>query len=246
MTIAHATVEIPVEGGGAMTAYLARPAGPARAQARTGVIVAHELFAVSPDIRSVVDGLAGAGYLAIAPEFYHRHAPPGRWFQRDDEGRAAAFTLLHRLERDHAVADAAACADWLTAQPGISRAAMVGFSAGGHLSYLAACRLPVSAAAVLYGGWLTSTDIPMSRPVPTLDLTPGISGRLLYLVGEDDALIDAAQRRQIAAALRDAGVDHELVSYPATGHAFFWPGTPQFSRAARDDAWSRILDLLGG
>src|SRR5262249_6284170 len=155
-----------------------------------------------------------------APEFYHRDAPPGHWFQRDDDGRAAAFTLLHRLQRDHAVADVAACADWLTAQPGIARVAMVGFSAGGHLSYLAACRLPVSAAAVLCGGWLTSTDIPMSRPTPTLDLTPGISGRLLYLVGEDDALIDAAQRRRIGAALRDAGVDHELVSYPGTGHAF--------------------------
>jgi glucosyl-3-phosphoglycerate synthase len=28
------------------------------------------------------------------------------------------------------------------------------------------------------------------------------------------------------------------------GHAFFWPGTPPFSAAARDDAWSRILALL--
>ena len=259
MTITDATVEIEVDGYGAMTAYLARPAvgreqpeagpadtaaGPAPAQARTGVIVAHELFAVSPDIRRVVGDLARAGYLTIAPEFYHRDAPPGRWFQRDDDGRAAAFKLLHQLERDHAVADVAACAGWLTAQPGIDQVAMVGFSAGGHLSYLAACQLPVSATAVLYGGWLTSTDIPMSRPTPTLDLTPGITGRILYLVGEDDALIDAAQRRQIAAALRDAGVDHEVVSYPGTGHAFFWPGTPPFDRAARDDAWSRVLGML--
>jgi carboxymethylenebutenolidase len=34
---------------------------------------------------------------------------------------------------------------------------------------------------VLYRGWLTGTDIPMSQP--TLDLTPGITGRILYLVG---------------------------------------------------------------
>ena len=97
---------------------------------------------------------------------------------------------------------------------------------------------------MLYGGWLPGTDIPMSQPTPTLDLTPGITGRVLYLVGEDDALIDAGQREQISAALKTAGVDHELVSYPGVGHAFFWPGTPPFSQAARDDAWGRILTLL--
>jgi carboxymethylenebutenolidase len=121
---------------------------------------------------------------------------------------------------------------------------MIGFSAGGHLSYLAACRLPISRTVVLYGGWLPTTDIPMSQPSPTLDLTPGISGRILYLVGEDDTLIDAEQRGQIGAALQSAGTEHELVSYPGTGHAFFWPDTPAFSRAARDDAWSRILAML--
>jgi len=83
----------------------------------------------------------------------------------------------------------------------LATVAVVGFSAGGHLSYLAACRLPVSRTAVLYGGWLPGTDIPMSQPTPTLDLTPGITGRILYLAGEDDALIDAGQREQIRTAL---------------------------------------------
>jgi carboxymethylenebutenolidase len=122
---------------------------------------------------------------------------------------------------------------------------VVGFSAGGHLAYLAACLLPVSRAAVLYGGWLPSTDIPMSQPTPTLDLTPGITGRVLYLAGEDDALIDAGQREQIRAALAAADVDHELVSYPGVEHAFFWPGTPPFNQEARDDAWRRVVKLLG-
>jgi carboxymethylenebutenolidase len=236
-----ATVQIPVADGTTMPAYLARPAG---GPAGTGVIVAHELFGVNPDIRGVADDLAGAGYLTIAPEFYHRDAPPGRWLDRDEDGREEGFKLLHRLAREQAVADAAAGIGWLRSQPQIGRIAMVGFSAGGHLSYLAACRLPIEAAAVLYGGWLPGTDIPMSQPTPTLDLTPGITGRLVYLVGEDDALIDAGQRGQIRAALHAAGIEHELVSYPGTGHAFFWPGTPAFRRAPRDDAWSRILAML--
>jgi carboxymethylenebutenolidase len=235
-------IDIPVTDGTTLPAYLARPAaGPAP----TGVIVVHELFGVNPDIRGVADDLAGAGYLAIAPEFYHRDAPPGRWLERDDTGREDGFGYLHKLQREQALADVAAAMEWLRSQPGIERVAVIGFSAGGHLSYLAACRLPVSRTAVLYGGWLPSTDIPMSQPTPTLAETPGITGRILYLVGEDDALIDAGQREQIRAALAAAGVDYELVSYPGAGHAFFWPGTPPFSREARDDAWARILKLLG-
>lgn len=120
----------------------------------------------------------------------------------------------------------------------------LGLSAGGHLSYLAACRLPISRTAVLYGGWLPTTDIPLSQPSPTLDLTPGITGRLLYLVGENDFLITAEQRRQIGDALRSAGVSHEIIVYPGTAHAFFWPGTPAFNSQSRDDAWTRILALL--
>ena len=38
----------------------------------------------------------------------------------------------------------------------------------------------------------------------------------------------------------------EMVTYPGTGHAFFWPGTPEFRPKARDDAWARILALLAG
>jgi carboxymethylenebutenolidase len=241
MTITNETIQVPVADGTSMQAYLARPGA---GYSPTGVIVAHELFGVNPDIRGVADDLAGSGYLTIAPEFYHRSAPPGRWLERDDAGRQEGFKYLNQLQRQQALDDAAAGIGWLSSQPGIERIAMIGFSAGGHLSYLAACRLPVAATAVLYGGWLLTTDIPMSQPSPTLDLTPGISGRILYLTGEDDALIDAGQRSQIRDSLLAAGISHELVIYPGTAHAFFWPGTPSFNQEARDDAWSRILTML--
>jgi carboxymethylenebutenolidase len=239
-TAASATIEIPVADGTVLPAYVAWPARPSG----TAVIVAHELFGVTPQIRGVADELAGAGYLAIAPEYYHRAAPAGRWLERDAAGREEGFGYLRQLERQHAVGDTAACMGWASAEHGCVRSGMIGFSAGGHLAYLAACLLPIDRTAVLYGGWLPVTDIPLSQPTPTLDLTPGISGRLLYLVGDDDFLISADQRRQIAEALRAAGTDHELVSYPGAAHAFWWPGTPEFNSRARDDAWERILALL--
>ena len=234
------TVSIPVCDGTVLPAYVARPTS----SSPTGVIVAHELFGVTPGIQGVADDLASAGHLAIAPEFYHRTAPPGRWLPSDDAGRAEGFDHLNRLQRQQAIDDTAAGIAWLRSQPGIERIGLIGFSAGGHLAFLAACCLEIDRTAVLYGGWLSVTDIPLSQPTPTLELTPGISGRLLYLVGEDDFLITAEQRQQIAAALHAAGPEHEVVSYPGVGHAFWWPGTPVYSQKARDDAWSRILALL--
>jgi carboxymethylenebutenolidase len=233
--------EIPVADGSRLPLHLARPDS---APSPVGVIVAHELFGVNPDIAGVVEDLATAGFLTLAPEFYHRAALAGRWLTRDDAGRKEGFALLHQLTRAEALADLEAGLGWLRGQPGIEAVALVGFSAGGHLAYLGACSLPIEATAILYGGWIPSTEIPLSQPTPTLALTPGITGRLLFLFGGDDALIDAGHRQAIGDALAAAGVDHELIVYPGVGHAFFWSDTPAFDRSARDDAWARILRLL--
>ena len=72
-----------------MPFYCARPSADQRP---VGVIVAHQLFGVNPEIQGVADDLARAGYLTIAPEFYHRDAPPGRWLERDNAGRKGSRT----------------------------------------------------------------------------------------------------------------------------------------------------------
>jgi carboxymethylenebutenolidase len=219
-------------------------ATPSRDGRRPAVMVAHELFGVNADIRGAVDRVAELGYFAIAPEFYHRDAEPGERLERDESGRKRGFELLHRLTREGVVADVASTMRYSVARPDCDgRVGMLGFSMGGHIAYLAATRLGLVATAVLYGGWLTGTEIPLSQPERTLDLTSGIArhhGRLLYIVGGKDKLIDAAQVTAIDRALVQAGVFHEVVVYPEAEHAFFWEGTPPFHRASRDDAWHRI------
>jgi carboxymethylenebutenolidase len=126
----RATIEIPVTDGTTLPAYVAGPARPAS----TIVIVAHELFGVTPQVRGVADELAAAGYLAIAPEYYHRTAPAGRWLERDAAGRQEGFSYLGQLERQQAVDDTAACVRWATAEHGRVKTGMIGFSAGGHLA----------------------------------------------------------------------------------------------------------------
>jgi carboxymethylenebutenolidase len=232
-------------GATPMRGYLARPGSPGR---RPAIIVAHELFAVNPDIRGVVDALADLGYVAIAPEFYHRSAPAGTWLERDEAGRRRGFELLNRLTREGVVQDVRETIRYLAGRDDCSGAiGMLGFSMGGHIAYLAATQLDLVATAVLYGGWLAGRDIPLSQPEPTLTLTPGIAsrgGRILYAVGGKDALIDAAQVKAIDAALSDAAVAHEIAVYPDAQHAFFWEGTASFDRGSRDRAWERLRDFF--
>ena len=107
MTTARPAIRLSVADGTTMHAYLPAPprARPSGDHAPTGVIVAHELFAVNPDIRRVADELAEAGYLTIAPEFYHRDAPPGRWLERDEAGREEGLLRAAPTMR----ADSAVC-----------------------------------------------------------------------------------------------------------------------------------------
>lgn len=233
------SVHIPVPAGPPMGGYLARPDtdGPL-----LGVLVGMELFGVSAHVRDVCDRLAELGYLALAPDLYHRSAP-GIELPADACGRERGFELLHRLTREQAIDDVRAALDHLSTR-GVDAAGMVGLSVGGHVAYLAATDLALPAVVVAYGGWITTTDIPLSRPRPTVDHTPGITGRVLLLIGEDDPLIPAEHRHQLGRALTEARVAHEMVTYPGVGHGFLCERRDGYAASAADDAWQRIDRVL--
>jgi len=234
------TVAIDAPGAGAMGAYLARPD---TAPARGAVLVGMELFGLSAHVRDVCDRLAGAGYLAIAPDFYHRTSP-GIELPADEQGRARGFELLNQLTRSQTIDDIGATLHWINANAETDLAAMVGLSVGGHLAYLAATEFDLPAVSIFYGGWIPTTDLPLSRPVPTLAGTPRITGHVQMFLGTDDPLIPATQRRQIDQALSAAGIDHELIEYPGVGHGFLCDRRPSFHPEAANDAWNRLLRLL--
>jgi hypothetical protein len=93
-------IQIPISSEPAarpMQAYLRAPAQSGKTPA---IIVAHELFGVNADIHGIVDQLAAQGYVALAPEFYHRSAPAGEVLERNDEGRKRGFEYLNQITRN--------------------------------------------------------------------------------------------------------------------------------------------------
>jgi carboxymethylenebutenolidase len=243
--IATETVTIPVDvGSPPMAAYLARPA----AEGRFPVcIVCPEIFGLTHHVRDAAERLAREGYLAIVPDFSHR-TEPGAVFGYDEDGRTRGLALLRQLRRLEVLDDLAAIMRYVRERRDArAKIAVLGFSAGGHIAYLAATTFDVAAIVSLYGGWLADTDIPLSQPEPTIALTPGIArhgARILYIVGADDHLITPDQRAAIEQALTAAKVRHELVVYASVKHGFLFDGRPAFDAAAADDAWRRILALL--
>lgn len=227
------------EGRPAMGAFVARPAGP---WPTGGVLVAGELFGLSAHVRDVCERLARLGYVALAPDLHHRTAP-GIELAHDSAGRERGFALLQQMTRAPVLDDVRAAFEHLRAK-GCTRVAMVGLSVGGHVAYLAATELELAAVAVLYGGWIPTTDIPLSQPEPTLARTPGITGRVLILVGEQDHVVPREHRRAIADALTAARIDHEIVEYPGVGHGFFCDRRDGYDRAAAEDSWERLASLL--
>ncbi len=232
-------VEIAVGGEAPMSAYLARPTGSAPF---ADVVVAAELFGVSAHVRDVCERLAVLGYRALAVDLHHRTAP-GVELAEDAAGRERGFELLQQMTRDQVLSDVQAAIDYLRAGED-ARVGMVGLSVGGHIAYLAATELDLQAVAVLYGGWIPTTEIPLGRPHPTLTRTPSISARMLILVGEHDHIVPPEHRQAIARALRAAGVRHELVEYPGALHGFLSDRRETYQPEAANDAWRRIHELM--
>lgn len=124
---------------------------------------------------------------------------------------------------------------------------MLGLSVGGHIAYYVATQVPLAALIVCYPGWLTGTDIPLSQPEPTVALTSRIAELgtpVLFLVGDQDQLLNGEQRDQIARHLQVTGVHYELVVYPNTPHGFLCPERATYRPIAAEDASTRMTTLL--
>jgi carboxymethylenebutenolidase len=240
MTIRTERVEIAADGGKKMGGYLARPAGN---DERPGVIVWMEIFGINSHIRSVVDRVAAEGYVALAPDFFHRTGP-GVEYGYDEKGMAGGMKLLGQLNADEMIADARAALRYLRGRPDATgKVGAIGFCIGGHMTYLTACETDVAAAASFYGGGIAAPQGMGGKP-STIGRTGQIQGKILCLFGEKDALIPREQVDAIRSALAKAKVDHEVVVYPGADHGFFCDQRASYQKEAADDAWKRVKSLF--
>ena len=157
--------ELKAADGQAIPAYVAQPKG----QPRGGIVVIQEIFGVNSHIRSVADGYAADGYLAVAPAIFHRVRPNVELGYTPDD-MTEGMTLkaaTESLPSPGAMQDIQAAIKH-AAQAG--KVGIVGYCYGGLLTWRAACTLQgLSAAVPYYGGGMTTPDEIARKPkVPVL------------------------------------------------------------------------------
>jgi carboxymethylenebutenolidase len=213
-------IKLKASDGFELGAWRAEPQGAPRG----GVVVVQEIFGVNAHIRSVAEGYAADGYLAIAPAIFDRGERDAD-FAYGPDGLARGRAIVEKVPREATMRDIAAAVQ--TAK-GAGKVGVVGYCLGGTLAWLAAAEVEgLSAAVGYYGGG-----------VPALKhLKPCVPTMLHF--GEKDEHIPVAGVREVAAAHPDV----PIYFYPA-GHAFNRDVGPGYDAPSAALAKSRTLEFF--
>jgi carboxymethylenebutenolidase len=175
------TIELTAADGHTFTAYRAEPAG----KPRGAIVVIQEIFGVNSHIRSVADGYAADGYVAIAPALFDRAQRNVELGYTPDD-IAAGRAIKDKSPIDAAMKDTEAA---VRAAAPAGKVGIVGYCWGGFVSWMASARVPGLACAVAYygGGILDNADVKPACPV-------------MAHFGERDAMIPIEGVKKLAAA----------------------------------------------
>ncbi len=202
---------------------------PERAEQAPVVLVVHEIFGLSPWIRSVADQLAAEGFIAIAPDLMTSANLPGSPENPDPDAARAAIRELQPADVHRQLQ---ALAQWGMSLPAASdRYGIVGFCWGGSTSFAHAVAAPDLGAAVVYYG--TS---------PATAELGAVRAPVLGLYGENDARVNATIA-PADSALRALGRTYQPVIYDGAGHGFLraQAGQADANMTATRQAWPRTI-----
>ena len=213
-------IELIASDGHKLSAYRAEPAG----KPKGALIVAMEIFGVNSHIRSVADGYAADGYLAIAPALFDR-VQRGYEAGYSQEEIQTGIGFIQKINLDDTMKDlGAALGNVSTA----GKVGMVGYCWGGTATWKAACTLDALACAIpYYGGGITGlTGLKAKCPV-------------LFHWGETDHSIPLDK----AKAFAEAHADQTHYFYPA-GHGFNCDQRGSYDKPSAEAARRRTLEFL--
>ena len=224
-------ITLTVADGTEMDAYVSRPDS---SGTLPGMIVLQEAFGVNRHIRSVADRFAEHGYMAIAPELFHRSA---RGFEGDYNNFNSVTPHMRAMTLEGNEADLRASFEWLRKQKIVQaeNISSVGYCMGGRVSFLANAILPLRAAASYYGGGIAAG---------LLDKAAALHAPMLFFWGELDQHIPPEQRSAITTALKAARKQYVNVEFSNAGHGFNCDERASFEPRASREAWALLLEFL--
>ncbi|MBU2583250.1 MAG: dienelactone hydrolase family protein [Alphaproteobacteria bacterium] len=219
-------VTYPSPGGNApeMRGYLVQPAG---AGPFPSVIVIHENRGLNPYIEDVARRAAVEGFIALAPDAL---TAAGGYPGNDDDGKV----MQKQLDGEKIFVDMLTSANFVKGhEKSNGKLGATGFCFGGGVTNRLAVELgeDLKAAAPFYGR------------APDIAGVGRIKAKLVIHYADDDPRVNAT-RADYEAALKAAGAEFEMHSYPGTKHGFHNNSTPRYDEAAAKLAWERTIALF--
>jgi carboxymethylenebutenolidase len=192
---------------------------------RGGVLVIHENRGLNDSIRAIAGRLAASGYSALAIDLLSEEGGTGS-FADEFEAMAA----LGAVPPSRFVADMKAGVTEIRRRLPKKNVSATGFCFGGGMTWLLlASKEPRLAAAVPFYG-----------PFPEGGSLSGAKAAVLGIYAELDSRVNAS-RAAAQAALRKAGLKHQIVTYSDVDHAFFNPTSSRYDRGAATAAYRRMI-----
>jgi carboxymethylenebutenolidase len=220
---------IGVDDGTRMDVYVERPP----AERAPAVIVLQEIFGVNSHIRHVTRRVSELGYVAVAPDLFHRAQP--RFEGRYDDVPAARDVAM-TTQRPALEADLRAVHAWLSADAHVepTRIAAWGFCYGGRVALRAAVQLPLCATISFYGGMFDGF----------LDEVRHIHGAVLLAWGGQDHNIPASVRRSLVDALAAEKLSYVNVVFGDAVHGFCCEDRGSYHAPSARQAWELARAFL--
>jgi carboxymethylenebutenolidase len=223
--------ELCTAGGYAMPILVAQPQN---ADHAPGLVVLQHAWGFDVFMEDRLRQLASHGYLAVAPDLFHRQSA-------HDGDLLARIRNLRDAEILRDVDSSVAYLRQL-AEPSVEAIGVLGFCMGGRAAYLAAAhRDDFAIAAVFYPGNLRTL---WGGGPSAISVTADIHCPVVGFFGREDKNPSPADVEALSAELRRAGKTHEIRMYDA-GHAFLnFNDPPRYREQPARQAWETCVALL--
>ena len=229
---------------GICPSYVFRPAVGAPWPA---VLVYMDGLGIRPSMLELGERLATYGYFVLLPDLLYRSGPyepmdPRQVFSDPEKRKVLMEKHFALATPANIMSDTAAFLDFIAAQPDVrpGKIGTTGYCMGGIMALSAAGTYPDRfAVAASYHGGRLATDAPDSPH----RLAARIKARIYVAGASEDPGFPDDMKARLDQALRDAGTNYQIETYPAK-HGWVFRDMPVYDASAAERHWQSLIALF--